>query len=97
MKVAKFEEYLKSIIILKVINEATLICGLCLLLSNVFDRLLIGDTYEDIATEKTFMMFLDEQNESDHSEDDDIYDLIELVMLKSREPTDYIADFSTLT
>jgi hypothetical protein len=41
--IAKFGEYLKFITIFKLINEGILVCGLCVLLSNVLDKFLTSN------------------------------------------------------
>ena len=98
--IARFGEYLKFITIFKLINEGVLVCGLCLLLSNVFDKCLTGNSNEEISADRSFMTFMDEQieNMDDDSEDDNMYDLIHahMVMLKSREPTLFLLDLEKL-
>lgn len=76
--IAKFGEYLKFITIFKLINEALLVCGLCMLLSNVFDKCLTSNQNEEISTDRSFMTFMDEQiNNLDlEYEDDEMYSLI---------------------
>ena len=60
-KVKDFSHYSNQMNTIDLLNEGFLICGLCVLLSNVFDKLFtIGLANEEMTTDSTFLYFIDD-------------------------------------